>query len=600
MATRAGLGLLVGAVVQWPAMAQTPPVTPRDTLRPAVPVAGDTVTPGDSLTDSLAAPFARSESPGIEEVFWWSRDAIFQSGVQTLAELLEVVPGVTSFRSGFLASPAVVAYMGDVGRLRVFYDGIELAPLDPRTGGVFDLLEIPLWTAEEVGVERAAGELRVHVRSWRARSTAPVSRVDVYTGDENANLYRGFFGRRFRNGLGLQVGAQQYSTTSRGTAGGGDELSLLARLGWARGSWSADAFVVRGSRAREAQAVTGTATVGIPALEGRRTDAYLRAAYGDPDGGPWAQLIAGSMAFEETTPNSGAPPPTDPDEPVPSPDTVRSRAQYVATGGMTVRGFRISAANRVHVFDSRTFVGQSGRIALDTRRIGISLFGERAPQDSTLRADIIGRMQLPGPFWVGGSVSQRWDDDERVDAQDLLAFRAEAGVRLGRIDLSGGVLGRDSTALAPARVFNATAEARADGAVLGPFAAINGALWRDVNIQAHGVMWDEPGPYRPRYQSRVQLYLATRWLSRFPSGNFGFLASGIHDYKSSVCFPIAGGTCATTNSAGVISTLVEIRLLNAVLSWKFTNTQLAIYERVPGFRMPRGSQFYGVRWEFTN
>jgi hypothetical protein len=113
-------------------------------------------------------------------------------------------------------------------------------------------------------------------------------------------------------------------------------------------------------------------------------------------------------------------------------------------------------------------------------------------------------------------------------------------------------------------------------------------------------MWDEGGPYRPRYQSRVQLYLATRWLSRFPSGNFGFLASGIHDYKSEVCFPTAGGTCQSTAAVGVISTLVEIRILSAVLSWKFTNTQLAVYDRVPGFRMPRGTQFYGVRWEFYN
>jgi hypothetical protein len=113
-------------------------------------------------------------------------------------------------------------------------------------------------------------------------------------------------------------------------------------------------------------------------------------------------------------------------------------------------------------------------------------------------------------------------------------------------------------------------------------------------------MWDAEGPFRPRYQSHVQLYLATRWLSRFPSGNFGFLASGIHDYRSNTCFLAAGGACESTTGAGIISTLVEVRILNAVLSWKFVNTQLALYERVPGYRMARGTQLYGVRWEFTN
>ncbi len=510
--------------MQVPLQAQVTPVV-RDTLRPP----GDSLAARDTLADTLQAPLARAEAPAIEPVYTWSRDAIFQSGAQTLAELLEVVPGVASFRSGFIASPAVVAYLGDVSRLRVYYDGIELVPLDPRTGGVFDLMEVPLWTAEEVRVERAAGELRVHLRSWRVRTTTPITRTDVYTGDEDSNLYRGFYGRRFRNGLALQVGAQQYSTSSRGAAGGGDELSLLARAGWSRGPWSVDAFVIRGSRSREAQGRTGVAGVAIPALDARRTDAYVRAGYGDPDGGPWAQLIAGSMAFEETTPNTGAPPPADPDDPIPSPDTLRSRAQYVATGGVSIRGVRLSAANRVQVFDGETFMGQSVRAAIDHSRLGLSLFAERSPADSAVRGDVTARINFTRRLWIGGSAGQRRDDDERADAMDLFAYRAEAGVRLGRLDVSGGILGRDSSLLAPPRVFDTTTPVRADGAIQGPFMALNGAIWRDINIQAWGVMWDSAGPYRPRYQSRVQLYLATRWLSRFPSGNFGFLVSGIHD-----------------------------------------------------------------------
>ena len=521
--------------------------------------------------------------------------------MQTLAELLEIVPGVTSYRTAFLASPAVVAYLGDITRVRVFYDGLELVPLDPRTGGVLDLVEVPLWSAEEVRLERAAGELRVHIRSWRADLTTPVTRTDVYTGDEDANLYRGFFGRRYRNGLGFQVGAQQYSTSSRRGLGGGDELSLLARVGWARGAWSIDGFVNRARRNRERQARTREPTRGIPPLEASRTDAYIRAGYGDPEDGPWAQLIAASLAFEENTPGTGLPSAGDPDEILPSPDTSRSRAQYVATGGLTWRGMRLSGTNRLQVFDHRAFNGLSGRVGLDRGSLDLSLFAERSPADSVTRADAVGRFAFTNYLWVGGSVSQRSDDPERFGALDVRAYRAEAGVRLARLNLSGGVLARDSTVIAPATIFDTSYVARGDGPIVGPFVAMRGGLWREINVDAFGVAWgDEAGPYRPRYQSRVQLYLATRWLSRFPSGNFGFLASGALDYKSDACFPTRDGGCERSSQSRIVSTLLEVRIMQAAITWQFQNVRLAQYNRVPGFDMPRGVNFYGVRWEFLN
>ena len=570
----------------------------RDTVRQPA----DTLTARDSVpADTVASPFARAEAPGVETIYWWSRDAIFQSNAQTLAELLEVVPGVTSYRTAFLASPAVVAYLGDITRIRVFYDGLELMSLDPRTGSVHDLVEVPLWSAEEVRLERAAGELRVHMRSWRVTLTTPVTRTDVYTGDEDANLYRGFFGRRFSNGFGFQVGAQQYSTSSRRNLGGGDELSLLARVGWARGAWSLDGFVNRARRNREAQQRTLEPTRRIPGLEATRTDAYVRAAYGDPDRGPWVQLIAGSLEFDESTPNTGAPTPTDPDEPILDPDTSRSRAQYVATGGIDIGGVRLSAANRLQVFEGERINGQSARASFDRGPLALALFAERSPGDSTRRADVTGRFDITNFLWVGGSASQRSDDADKADALDVRAYRAEAGVRLSRLNVSGGLLARDSVVIAPATLFDEGYVARGDGAIAGPFLAVRGALWREINVDAWGVMWGEDtGPYRPRYQSRVQLYLATRWLSRFPSGNFGLILSGTHDYKAAACFPTSDGGCELSDHSRIISTLVEIRILKAALTWQFQNVRLSQYDRVPGFQMPRGVNFYGVRWEFLN
>ena len=49
-----------------------------------------------------------------------------------------------------------------------------------------------------------------------------------------------------------------------------------------------------------------------------------------------------------------------------------------------------------------------------------------------------------------------------------------------------------------------------------------------------------------------------------------------------------------------ISTLLEIRILSATVSWQFRNLLGEPYAQVPTFRMPRQTNFYGVRWEFYN
>ncbi|HEY7406999.1 MAG TPA: hypothetical protein VH638_01945, partial [Gemmatimonadaceae bacterium] len=227
---------------------------PKDTAPPAV----DTIRtrPDTAIRrDTVKAALARAELPLTVDAagrYHWTRDELFSGGGLTLLELLERVPGATGFRSGWIASPAHVAWLGGAGRVRVFYDGIEIVPFDDRTGGLLDLGEIQLWTLEEVLVERGADELRVHVRSWRVDRTTTSSRTDVFTGDEDTNLYRGFLGRRFGHGEAVQAGFQQYGTSGV-PSGGGDELALVARLGWAAKGASIDGFGIRARRQRNVQ-----------------------------------------------------------------------------------------------------------------------------------------------------------------------------------------------------------------------------------------------------------------------------------------------------------------------------------------------------------
>ena len=97
---------------------------------------------------------------------------------------------------------------------------------------VLDLSQIDLWSYEEAAIERAGGEIRVYLNSWRVSLTTPSTRTDVATGDQQTNLYRGFFGKRFKQGYVVQFAAQQYGTTPPLRFGASsDQLGLFARAG---------------------------------------------------------------------------------------------------------------------------------------------------------------------------------------------------------------------------------------------------------------------------------------------------------------------------------------------------------------------------------
>jgi hypothetical protein len=564
------------------------------------------------LADTVKAPLAVAEAPLLTDIGAaqaWDRSALFATGALTLGELVERVPGVTGYRTSWIASPHLSAYLGQFGRVRVFLDGVELDALDARSGGLHDFSFIDTWHLEDARIEQGAGEVRVHLRSWRVRSTTPATRVDVHTGDLETNTYRAYYGRRMPRGEVLQLGAYQFSTTDIRFGGDADQTSLWGRLGWANRHWTVDASALQVSRDRAPQ-LREPPRDDLPKLDATSSIAYARVAYGSPDAGPWLQALASTQSFVIQSPTliivdsipgpgGGGPhgSPEEPDTIRQNTDSLRSHPQYVLSGGLTRGNVRLSATARLRRVDGRSVMTPGVRASYESGRVALSGFAERSMYDSLLRTEVAGRVQPTGFLALGGAVS-RFAPLADGGPQSTAA-RGEVGLRLGRLWITGGLMTRTGATLPAPVVFDTGFRAATDGRTTAHFATIRGKFFRDLGLDVVGVRYPDNGVFRPQYHVRSRFYLDTDMRGRFPSGNLNILLAFTHEYRSEALFPTDDGVLESSHYR-VWGAHLEIRLLSATLSYQYRNFLDADYAQVPGFLMPRPINFYGVRWDFFN
>lgn len=554
-----------------------------------------------TLKDSVKAPIAYAEAPVIADPtgsFVWDRRDLFSTGALTVQDLLDRVPGITGIRGSWIAQPMVSSFLGDPGRIRVFLDGLELIELDPRMNRVWDLTQIPIWALDDLRIERGAGEVRIHMRTWRVDRTTPYTRTDIYTGDQATNLYRGLFGRRYSRGEILQAAGQQFGTDPGRGVSSSDQLGILVRTGIARERWSADVLFLRGDRNR-GLALPNVQTDSIPATESTRTDAYLRLGWGRPHEGAWAQAIALASKYA-----FGGQPITGSTEP--TADTSRVESQYLLTGGYSWRGFQISVAQRYRAGLQRRIATPSARLGFESPLLTVSALVEGRGTDSTRRAEVSGVVRPIRFLFFSGAAGverRRPLPDSLVppnDPGDPTFVRAEGGVRVGDVSLSAGLVRRDPVTLDPLTIFRSGTAQVTDASLTGQYAIVRGRIWKSLYADVQGMRWDDTGGvYRPKYVARSELFISTGLRDRFPSGNFHLLASATHEYRSSSLWPDAG-TLIRVAGYRTISTLLQVRILQAELFWNFRNILGERYEHVPGYALPRLSNMYGVRWEFWN
>jgi hypothetical protein len=577
-------------------------VVPAPASEIPIPVKPKTDSGPDSVhvkVDSIKPPVGRVADPLTYEIasqYDWNRAQLFATGALTLVDLLDRIPGITTFRSGWLSTPQTATYAADFRRVRIFYDGIEIDNLDNSTGGVLDLSTVQMWSLEHLTIERSASELRIYMRSWRVENTDPYTRVDVATGNEDTNLYRGFYGKRYDNGAIFQLAGQQFGVASPRFAGSGDALSLLGRIGVAKKRWSIDAFVNRSHATRDIE----RPFVGRPpilSLDATNTDAYVRAAVGGVNSGPWAQLTVASLGFKGRTGpdrNVGA---------TSQPDTTERRAsesQYNAAAGLTAGPARLEVNDRVRTRASNTSNSISGRLDIATPVGLLSGFAERDGFRGNTNADLGMRAQPLRFFALSGSVARSTPiAGGNSPLASTTSARGEVGLRILGPWFSAGLMSINSTeGLAPI-VYDTLLLPTVAGKSTAQTFSIRGPLGKGFGIDSWLVRWDQARPYQPQYESRSELNFTSNFLRQFPRGDFELRLSGVYEYRGNTTFPLAAADVGT-GGFRTVSAMLEIRILRAVISYQQRNLLSYPYFVVPGFEMPRVLAIYGVRWDFWN
>ncbi|MGH9658266.1 MAG: hypothetical protein ACRD96_06960 [Bryobacteraceae bacterium] len=259
---------------------------------------------------------------------------------------------------------------------------------------------------------------------------------------------------------------------------------------------------------------------------------------------------------------------------------------------------RFSALGRIRRWRGETTVAPALRVGYESGGVTLSLLGERSPLDSVQRMEGGASVNLGGRFALAGSVS-RFTPIEGLDAPTSLGLRAEAGVRFGRIWVTGGAVRRDTSFLPAAIAFDSSFLSGSQATSTGFFSTVRGKFWRDVGVDLSGIRYEAAGIYRPQYETRARLFLDSDMRAKFPSGNLNILLAVTHDYRTQALFPTVD-RFVESSQYRTWSAEAEIRLLTATIFFQYRNFVAAEYQQVPGFTMPSITSIYGIRWNFVN
>lgn len=520
-----------------------------------------------------------------------TRDSIDWAINETLADLLQRVPGVYLWRGGWIGRPEYPNYEGrGATSVEYYQDGLPLVPVG-RDTIAFDPSLVALSFIERVEIERWPGLLRVHLFTWRDERRAARSRVGLASGDKKISRYLGALERRFGKGFGLAVAGEYFDApTGSGFSSDHTNTNYFFQFGYV----PSDHFGVQLQSQRMApnrrvfERAPGD-TIG-DFLIGDRSDDQLRLFYkrGPLDRGLRFDLLYGHTSWRGSKVDQ----------------TVNQVGAFVSLRGPTIQlGGSLVHQSRWTPWDARATAGWTG--------LGVTVNGEAALQqhDGSRTSRWVGaRAGLNLPLGVILSGSARAGSVvaapsiESDTAQTILDLQGLVSWQRTRVGLEVGLSQTHSFQPFSYQPFLLYDSLHALGTTR--WLTVAGRVSPRQWLTIEGWYSDPLGTVvegLPPKHSYLTGTIRSKFLRTFPSGIFDLkLQLGMEAWSDGIIGRDASGAAIKLGGATFFRSVVQMKLGGLILFWDRLNLSGNKRSYVPEYFVPRFGSTFGARWEFSN
>ena len=581
-----------------PALAQVP----YDSL-PADTLTGDTVNTTDKYLKALTAngvilpvmPLVGIEvplPPASREVL--TRDSINWATAETVADVLQRIPGVYLWRGGWVGRTEYPNFRGR-GPTSVEYliDGLPYIPIGPDSVGIDpSLFSLSLY--DRIEIERWPGLLRVRLFTRRHDRLAPYSEVGIGAGDKSIGRYIGALEKRFRSGMGFAIGGERLvAPTATGSSSDFDITNSWMQLGFVPNNrFGVQVQLIHSSPDRKPFVSLAGDSLDLR-LKGKRNDAQLHLFWRRQadELGLRADAFLGSTSWS----GSGVD------------DRVRQGGVVLGwrspTIGISTRLMNRSRWTPVDLFASAGWT--------PTTALSAAVEAGYQSHDRERNSEWIGvraGVGLPLGFVVSGAVRHgslvQAPSVLTDQAQSLTDWQTTLQWNRRRAGFELGYGHTDAFRPQPYRPYLASIDS------LRPSP---GAEWLTVGWRLAPRAWltlqgwysDPAGGSTPDgvppTHSLTSATIRSKFWRTFPSGIFDFRATiGVESWGDGVIGRDATGQPIALDGATFFRTMIEIQLDHFQLYWDRYNMQGTHKSYVPGFGLPVVGATFGVRWVFAN
>ena len=518
------------------------------------------------------------------------RDSIDASGALTVGDVVARVPGVYLWRGGGIGRPEHANFRGRGTAAAEYYlDGMPYLPAGPDSLSV-DAALVPLALLERVEIERWPGLVRVHLFTRRHDRLAAASHVVLGAGPKKEATYQASIERRFLSGFGFAAGADYLKVPApAGSLGEYKNTQFWGQLSFVpTARFGAQVQYVGASADRDA---FSDGVIAGERYEGGRGDFQARVFIGGSaeDIGPRFDLAYMRTAFD-------------------SAGVLHRIGQAAATG--SIRG-TTWAARATARYSTRWTPMDVTATASWTPVPLLTLGGEGVyrthDEDRTSRwGGLRAGIALPGGLAASGSLRRGEyvpvPAIEASVAQDLSELEATVGWSLRWINIEAS--------FARTGAFAPLAYQPFPGIVsLAPldeteWVTLSGRLapldWISVQGSFSNPTGTAPDGLPPRHYHLTGT-IRSKFFRTFRSGSFDLkLELGVEGWDSGIIGRDATGTAVVLPSARFIRSLVRLQIDSFSLFWESRNLGNTADGYVPGYRVPRYSGLFGIRWGFVN